>query len=171
MTDDARVVNPDRGDKDLDELRLECDDHGRLTLALGKGAVHKEVRVRRAAPLSDPDRYIVFLDEEGREICVVRDPRRLSQETQAVLRSALDCQYLSSQVLALLSLRIESEVCYFEAETSRGHREFIIPNLQEGVRRLGDRKVLFVDVDGNRFEINDLEMLDRRSLALLKRVL
>lgn len=169
VTDAARKHSGD-GDEQRDNLCLEFDDHGRLTLAIG-GVVHKGVIVRRAAPLSDPDHYIVFLDVKGREICVIRDPRHLSPHTQAVLKSALDHHYLSSQIIALLSLRIESEVCYFNADTSRGRREFIIPNLQEGVRRVGERKLLFVDVDGNRFEVADLEALDRRSLALLKRVL
>src|SRR5918995_4972134 len=103
-----------------DTLTLECDEYGRVALQFADGATHRDVLVRRAAPLSDPEHYIVFLDADGQELCVVRDPRSLSPNDQAIVTFALERHYLRCQVTAVLSLRIEAEVCYFDAETSRG---------------------------------------------------
>ena len=154
----------------LGEVNVLCDQDGEIALRFGDATIYRDVRVRRALPLTDPDHYIVFLDAQGRELCVVRDPRDLSSEGQAILKETLERDYLTSQIGAILSLRTEGEACHINAETSRGRREFVVANLQEGLRRLTDTKLLFLDSDGNKFEIEDVRRLDRRSLALLKKV-
>jgi len=153
-----------------ERLNLLRDDSGRIALQFGDGMIHRDVLVRRTCPLTDPDHYIVFLDAQGRELCVVRDPRRLSSEAQAVVREALEQHYVRSQIKAILSLRTEGEVCYIDAETSMGRRDFVVSNLHEGLRRLTDTRLLFFDIEGNRFEIEDVQRLDRRSVGLLKGV-
>src|SRR5262245_9143495 len=154
----------------LGELDVLCDQDGDIALRFGDGTVYPDVRVRRALPLTDPDHYVVFLDAQGRELCTVRDPHRLSSEAQAAVNDALNRHYLTSLIEAIVSLRTEGEACHIDAQTSRGRHEFVVANLQDGLRRVTDTKLLFLDADGNRFEIKDLRRLDRRSLALLKKV-
>src|SRR5262245_20224719 len=171
---DGRVLRPRDEESEewvVEDLNVLRDDQGRIAIQFGAGVIHRDVRVRRAAPLTDPDHYLVFLDVHGRELCVVRDPHRLTAAALAVVTAALEHEYLSTQLTAIRSLRIEGEVCYVDAETSRGRRDFVVSNLQRGLRRAGDRKLLFIDIDGNRFEIEDYEWLDRRSVALLRKVL
>ena len=168
---DGRVLRQRDDEWALADLNVMRDDQGRIAIQFGAGAIHRDVRVRRAAPLSDPDHYLVFLDAHGRELCVVRDPHRLTAAAQAVVTAALEHEYLSAQLTAIRSLRIEGEVCYVDAETARGRRDFVVSNLQRGLRRVGDRKLLFIDIDGNRYEIEDYERLDRRSVALVRKVL
>jgi uncharacterized protein DUF1854 len=152
-------------------VKLWREEGGGIALQMNDGDIHRDIRVRRAAPLSDPEHYLVFLDNNGRELAMVCDPRSLRPECQEIVASALEHHYLTSQIVKILSIRIEAEVCYFAVETSRGPREFVIPNLQDGLRLVNERKLLFVDVDGNRFEIDDMERLDRRSVALLRNML
>lgn len=171
MNDFLTKGDPTLNRDEAQQLELTVADDGRMMLAVRGGAMRRHVHVRRAAPLSDPDCYIVFVDDNGREICLVREPRDLSHETRAVVRAALDRQYLTAKITAVLSVRIESEVSYLEVETSRGRRHFAIQHLDARVRRLKDRRLLLVDIDGNWYEIDDPNSLDRRSLALLKRLL
>jgi hypothetical protein len=46
-----------------------------------------------------------------------------------------------------------------------------VQNVSENAQWLGDYRLLLVDVDGNRFEIPDLQALDRRSLGFVELVL
>ena len=56
-------------------------------------------------------------------------------------------------------------------KTNRGQREFVVQNVAENVQWLGARRLLIVDEDGNRFEIPDLDLLDKRSLGYIQQVL
>jgi hypothetical protein len=129
------------------------------------------VQAVRAAPLSDPDRYISLLDGNGEEICLVRDPAELDEVSRQILREELNRRYMTAIVERIHSLQNELGVSYFDVQTNRGRREFVLQNIQEDIRQLGERRILLLDVDGNRFEIPDLDALDKRSVKLLKLVL
>ena len=128
---------------------------------------HSHIVAVRASPLTYPDHYICFLDANGREICMVEDPSDLDTASQQVLREELARRYLTSGILRVRSVRREAGVCYFDADTSRGNREFVVQQTPETVRWLGDHRLLLMDVDGNRFEAHDIRALDRKSAAKL----
>jgi energy-coupling factor transporter ATP-binding protein EcfA2 len=130
-----------------------------------------KVQVVRAAPLSAPDRYISLLDGSGEEICLVRDPAELDEVSRQIIREELNRRYMTATVERIHSVQNELGVSYFDVQTNRGRREFVVQNIQEDIRQLGERRILLLDVDGNRFEIPDLNALDKRSARLLKLVL
>ena len=78
---------------------------------------------------------------------------------------------MTAMVQRIYSVQNELSVSYFDVQTNRGRREFVIQNIHESTRWLGERRLLLLDVDGNRFEIRDLDTLDKRSVRLLKVVL
>jgi hypothetical protein len=132
---------------------------------------HCNITVVRAAPLSDPDHYICFLDAHGREISMLEDPSALDAGSLRILREELDRHYLTSEICSLRAARREAGACYFDAETSRGRREFVVQESPETIRWLGDQHLLLIDVDGNRFDATDIRTLDRKSARLLMAVL
>jgi len=129
---------------------------------------YRKVQVVRAAPLSDPDHYISFLDENGDEICMVRDPADLDPASRQVVREELSRRYMTAAVQRVYSVRNELGASYFDVQTDRGRREFVVQNAEDSARWLGERRLLLVDADGNRFEIPDLDALDKRSVKLLE---
>jgi hypothetical protein len=131
-----------------------------------RGQHYSHIVAVRASPLTYPDHYICFLDANGREICMVDDPSELDTASQQVLREELERRYLTSTILRVRSARREG-VCYFDADTSRGRRDFVVQQTPETVHWLGDHRLLLVDVDGNRFEAHDIRALDRKSAKLL----
>jgi ABC-type multidrug transport system ATPase subunit len=153
---------------DPKQVRLVREQGWRLRLTIGEGRSYERVQVVRAAPLSDPDHFVCFLDEHGEEICLVPDPADLDETTRRVVREELDRRYLTAVVRSILSVRNELGASYFDVQTDRGRREFVVQNIHEAARRVGERRLLLVDVDGNRFEIPDLAALDKRSAKLLE---
>jgi ATP-binding cassette subfamily B protein len=152
---------------DPKQIRLVREQEGTLRLMIGESRFYQKVRSARVAPLSDPDHYISFLDEHGEEICMVQDPADLDEDTRRVLREELDRRYMTSIVQRIYSVQNELNISYFDVQTNRGRREFVIQNMHESTRWLGERRLLLLDVDGNRFEIRDLDTLDKRSAKLI----
>ena len=67
-------------------------------------------------------------------------------------------------------MRNEYGTSYWDVQTDRGPREFVVQNVSENAQWLGDHRLLITDVDGNRFEIPHLDELDKKSLAAVEQV-
>ena len=130
-----------------------------------------KIRIVCAAPLSQPSRYICFLDEKNEIICTVEDPRVLDTESQRIVKEELNQRYMTAIIEQVYSLRKEFGVSYWDVQTNRGGREFVVRNVSENAQWISERRLLLVDVDGNRFEIPDLDALNKKSLGLIEMVL
>ena len=56
-------------------------------------------------------------------------------------------------------------------DLTAGSEDFHLQNVAENARWLGARRLLIIDVDGNRFELPQLDSLDKKSLRLVEQVL
>jgi hypothetical protein len=152
-------------------IRLFREPEWRLRLTIKDDRSYTLVKAVRAAPLSHPDLYISLLDLKNEEICMIEDPQTLPQEMRDILRQELDRRYLTAVIDRILSLRNDFGTSYWEVDTSRGRREFVVQSVAENAQWLGDSRLLLIDVDGNRFEIPDLDGLDKKSTGLINQVL
>jgi hypothetical protein len=163
------VTHPEK--VDVSRLRLFREPAWVLRLTIEEDRSYLKVKVVRAAPLSHPDRYISFLDAKDEEICMVDDLKELDAQTRGMVAEELDRRYLTAVVGSIYSMRNEFGTSYWDVATSRGRREFVVQNVAENAQWLGPRRLLLVDVDGNRFEFPDLDLLDKRSLGFVDEVL
>jgi hypothetical protein len=155
----------------VDAIRLFREPAWRLRLTIDEDRSYTSVKIVRAAPLSQPHRYISFLDAKDEEICMVEDLAALSADVQAIVDEELQRRYLTSIIEDVRSVRNEFGTSYWDVLTNRGAREFVVQNVAENAQWLGDYRLLLVDVDGNRFEIPDMQGLNKRSLGLVEQVL
>ena len=160
-----------RGYMDSQALSLRRDKNGALVLTLDGRDPVSNIRVVRAAPLSHPSRYITFLDEKGRELCTVDRLDDLTPPTRRLVEEELASYYLGSTIQCINELESEFGIAYWDVETSRGRRDFVVKDVQSSITWLSPTRLLIVDVDGNRFEIPDLRALDQRSQELLEMTL
>jgi hypothetical protein len=124
-----------------------------------------------AAPLSHPDHYITFLDEKGQELYTVDRLDDLSPSMRQLVEEELDRYYLGSTIQRITELESEFGIAYWDVETPRGQRDFVVKDMQSSITWLGPTRLLIMDVDGNRFEIPDSRDLDPRSQNLLEMTL
>ncbi len=156
---------------DARDIRLFREPAWTLRLTIEGDRSYIKIKVVRAAPLSQPDNYISFLDGKDEEICMVDDLGELGEETRAIIVEELDRRYLTSTIQEVRSVRNEFGTSYWDVLTDRGEREFVVQNVAENAQWLGDHRLLLVDVDGNRFEIPNLGALDKKSLGFVEQVL
>ena len=139
-------------------LRLTLDDHSVVT-----------VKPAWASPLSPPGRDLALLDGKGKEVLMVSVPEKeFSSENWAVVEQELKRRYLNSLVHRVLDVKTEFGATYWHVVTDRGEKDFVTQSLQENAQWLGPGHLLLIDVDGNRFEITDVEGLDSRSRELVR---
>jgi hypothetical protein len=152
-------------------LTLGRNGDGTMMLSVDGGEPVRNVRVVRAAPLSHPTRYITFLDVKGRELCTVDRLEDLSPPQQQLVEEELAKYYLGNTIQRIHELESEFGIAYWDVETPRGRRDFVVQDVQSSITWLSPTRVLIVDVDGNRFEIADLRALDARSQSLVEMTL
>ena len=151
--------------------RIEKGGDGKLRFRPGDGAAPADdVRLHLAWPLRWRDRHLVVLDHEGREIRMFDSLADLDPTCHDLVRGELAERYFTTRILGVLSVRPEHVVSYWEVDTDRGRREFVIEESEHNPRRVGDASWLFEDVSGNRFLIEDVREVDARSRRLLSRL-
>ncbi len=153
------------------DVRLFYQPAGMARLTVANDRSYTKVKLGVAAPLSRPGQYISLMDGKGEEIVLLPDLEALDPASRRVAEEELERRYLTSQVRRLVSLKSEFGVTYWEAETDRGIRDFVVRDLQENCVWLSETHILLIDVDGSRFEIPDRRLLDERSRELLDAIL
>ena len=149
-------------------LRLAVDSHGRLSLTTPSGEIVVDVVPVRCFPLGEPDRWISFLDAQGRERWLLEDPSTLDGETRALLTSELARREFIPRILRIRDIRPRSDPSTWEVDTDRGAATFVLPG-DDSVRRLGPDAALVTDASGGRWHLSDISELDARSRLLLRR--
>lgn len=152
-------------------IRLFKNPEWILRMTIEGDRSYTRVKVVRAAPLTQPDRYFCILDIKDEAICMIEDLTQLEESSHPFVFEELDRRYLTAEIQNIVSLQNEYGVSYWEVETDRGRREFVAKSVSENAQWISDTRLMIFDVDGNRFEVPDIEKLDKRSQGLLESVL
>ncbi|TMK60597.1 MAG: DUF1854 domain-containing protein [Actinobacteria bacterium] len=157
-------------------VRVFRDARSLIAVALPDGSTFTDVRIVRARPLRDPEGRLSFVGSSREEIVAVDNLTQLDDASLRVVNEELHRRYLTSIVSRILSFRSKSGVSCLCVETGRGRRDLVIEDLAGSSRLLparngGGPRLVLEDADGNRFEIPDIDALDRRSSRLLQQAL
>jgi Domain of unknown function (DUF1854) len=153
------------------DLKLFYHPKERLRLTMGEEKSYLTVKPVWASPLSRPNAYLALLDGKGEEIVMIPDPSELPPESAEAVQRELRQRDLTATVAAIRHVKQEYGATYWTVGTDRGEREFVTQNLQENALWFSDSHLLLLDVDGNRFEIPDINTLDPRSRAYIGEIL
>ncbi|RYG68535.1 DUF1854 domain-containing protein [bacterium] len=125
-----------------------------------------------AAPLSRPGQYLSILDPKGEDIVMIENPQQqLSAASWQAIQAEIRRRDLTSRVSRLISAREDNGAVYFSVATDRGDRDFVCNNMSTNAIWFGENRLLLLDTEGNRFEIEDLVALDARSQSLIEGIL
>jgi len=170
---DYKEQNEDSGDLEyLNPSKLDFALRGDvLRLTVEDDRSYLKVRPVRAFPLTEPDEYIGLLDSiSGREIGMLRSLRDLDCADRQMVQAALVKGYFVPKIGKILEAKKEFGTVYWEVETDRGVRQFVMRNIRDSIHEIEPGRYLIVDIDGNRFEIPQLENLNSRSQNLWDKI-
>jgi len=154
----------------LDAKKLRFLKHGvtlRLTVEADRSYV--KVGILRAFPLSDPTRFLSVRDESNKEVGLIVDPAELSLQNRKLVEEDLERRYLVPAVQRIVAAKERFGTVDWTMETDRGLCRFTTRNLRENIQRPAPGRIILNDVDGNRYDIRNVDGLSRESQELLFR--
>lgn len=127
-----------------------------------------EVRLLRLFPLTEPEAWLSVQDTEGKEIGILESLHGLAPESLAVVREALGRRYLIPQITRILGSARRFDLVEWTVETDRGAATIVLRHPQENVKHPLPRRLTITDVEGNRYDIPDVDLLDPASRRRLE---
>ena len=157
-TQDVKFLSPK-------EVRIWRDRWGRLVAEV-EGKEYTEIGITLAFPFTRADNFLVLRDAQEGELGIIKDYRRLDRTSRDILDEELPKIYFIPKITRINSLKGErGGLLLFDVKTEKGPRTFEVRS-REHMRVLPGRRVILQDVDANRYEIEDLNKLDRHSQSL-----
>ncbi|RLI06303.1 hypothetical protein DRO22_01425 [Candidatus Bathyarchaeota archaeon] len=152
------------------KIRICRDESGRLKLIFDNDEKVLIKRVVRAFPLTMPWRYVILIDENDREVGLLRDLGDLDETSMKVLKDELERVYFIPKIKKIHRIKEEFGVLIWETETDKGPRRFEVTSRRD-VKKMGKRRIIVRDADGNLYDIPDYADLDQKSIILLESVI
>ena len=141
--------------------------NGFLTLTFdkdGEKVEYNRVFLHRDFPFEKLWEYISVLDADSKEIGIIINIADFNEETSALLRTELERKYYCPEVKTIESLKERYGFSYWTVVTAEDRKvSFTMQDTFRNIIRVGQDKCLLLDVDGNRFIIESIAALDRKS--------
>ena len=107
--------------------------------------------------------FISVLDEHQQEIGIIRRVQDFEGEANELLVGELNRRYYSPVIESILHVKERYGFSYWKVRTQEGEVSFTLQDTFRSIIRAEENRVILMDVDGNRFQIPNVEALDRKS--------
>ncbi len=130
----------------------------------GEEKTYDRVFLHRAFPHDMLWEYISVIEEESREVGIIYNIEDFDADTVKILKTELERKYYSPTIVKINSLKERYGFSYWKVETE-DKREISITmkDTYGNIIHTSDDAITLVDVDGNRFHIDSISNLDRKS--------
>jgi hypothetical protein len=149
------------------EVRLTENDKIFVDAEFYSGEKFYELELHRMFPITGLTKYIALMDSEGNEIAVIRDINDLMPESREVVENCLREYYMIPRITKFIKMSERFKIWMWTAETDKGVCTFEIRNHLTAIKPLYDGRVLIKDANDNRYEIPDVNLLDKHSKKLI----
>jgi hypothetical protein len=156
---------PDIHFLNIESTRFERAPDSTLRVEIDGDRCGIRVQVLRAFPLKFPEQFIVLRDGDNKELGLVEDLKKVPQPAQSWLRDELFKRYFLPQVEAIHDITERFGTSVWDLETDRGRRTVTTSGMNEAVFEVEANRFIITDVEGNRYEIKDLSVLDSNTRA------
>jgi len=153
------LITPDR-------VRLWEDEFHVLHVSVDNVAFH-DVTPRRVFPLSGKASFVSFIGEGDKEVALLSHPNRLDKESRACLEKALGRMYYTPKIIRVDEISEAMGVGQWKVLTDHGYAVFEVAERNRHIRIFPNGRYVISDVDGNRFEIENVNELDARSRSVV----
>lgn len=146
---------------------IRLTDVFNVSLTLGDGTEYTEVELRRLFPVSDRDHYISLIDKDERQIAMIRSYDDITPESAAAVKACFNDYYLIPKIKKIYECSDATGALVMKVDTDHGRAEFRIRNRHSDMKIYPEDRVIIRDSSDNRYEIESLASLDRKSWILI----
>ena len=143
---------------------------GILSLSLEKNGEKTEydrVFLHRAFPYDEPFSYISVLDRDNKEIGIIEKISDFDEATQDILRAELEKKYFIPQIVKIHSIKERFGFSYWKISSDAGELEITFRDTYRSIVRLSQTHIFLTDSNANRYEIKDVDALDKKSRRII----
>lgn len=162
-TFDITLLNPD-------QTIFMRSSGGMLTMA-HKGTSYSEVHLYRAFPLSKWSEYISVRTPKGDEIGILAELAALDEASRGEVERELLHSYMVPEVTGIDKIKENPGMWVWHVQTTMGPAYISMPNLHEHVQTIAPGRLLLSNQDGDRWEIPDLQALDKHSQKQMSNIM
>lgn len=145
-----------------------------LKNADGEAEAFERIVPVRAFPITDPEAYISIREPDtreggkGAEIGMIAKLADFDKATSELILEELDRRYFTPVIEKIYNVKEKFGYLYFDVLTSSGKVSFVMNNPSSNIRMLEDKRSLIYDIDGNCFEIPEIEKMDKASFKKIE---
>ena len=145
-----------------------------LIYADGKTEYFERIVPVRAFPITDPYAFISIREPDtreggkGAEIGMISKLADFGEDTERLIMEELDRRYFTPVIEKIYNVKEKFGYLYFDVLTSSGKVSFVMNNPSSNIRVLEDKRSLIYDIDGNCFEIPEVEKMDKASFKKIE---
>ncbi|MBQ3014845.1 MAG: DUF1854 domain-containing protein [Clostridia bacterium] len=107
--------------------------------------------------------FISVMNEEQAEVGIIKSVSLFEGVGEELLRTELRRRYYAPVIDKILGVKERYGFSYWRVHTAEGNVSFTLHDTYRSIIRASHNRVVLLDVNGNRFEIPDVEALDRKS--------
>lgn len=152
---------------DGNSVRFSPFSFCQVTAIMYSGEKIEALEPRRLFPLSGPDEYISLLSEDGSEKMIIRSISSLDGDSAEAVRGCLGEYYRIPQITSFDGCTDKFGVLKFTVNTNFGEASFSVKNRHSDIKLLCGKRILIKDSSDNRYEVPDMNTLDKRSQKLI----
>lgn len=132
-------------------------------LYIRQGEEEQRAFLCRQFPFELQWEFISVMNAEEQEIGIIRNLELFDEENCALLKEELRRRYYSPVIDKIYSLKERYGFSYWRVHTTEGDMSFTLRDTFRSIIRAGNDRVVIMDVNGNRFEIPDVNDIDKKS--------
>lgn len=132
------------------------------------------VSVIRMFPFRFEEKYLSVKIEnfsrkdKNSEIGIIEDLSSFPQHEQEIIRKELERRYFMPEILNVKTVKEEFGHTLWNVETSAGEREFTVTDMGSNLLRPDGKRIILIDVYGNRYLIKDVSRLNDKALKIIE---
>ncbi len=155
------LLNPDNVQIYLSEKQRVCVDF------LKQNTTLHNVNMSLMFPLTMKRRFLRLYDQDKKEIGIISDIDQLDAASIKTVEHELNRVYFLPQITKINHIEERFGTRTWDVETEKGQHTFDVRG-RENVRYVSQGHLVVKDVDGNRYEVVNVQTLDYQSKQMLE---
>ena len=152
----------------LDIVEFDSTPNGFVVAKFKGQDKFERVYLSRIFPHDLTDEYISVVDSEMTELGIIKKLSDFDEKTSDILRRELERKYFSAKILKILAMEERFGNSTWTVETPQGIRVMNLNDTFKSIIRIGEDRAIVIDEDANRYEIESLSALDKRSFRKIE---
>lgn len=147
--------------KKNDQLYLKFDDQDEEIPA----------RILLVAPLSDGKNILsIFHQQKKQELVLIKSLKSIDPEARKIITEEINQRYFFPKITKINDISIHLECYYWDVVTDKGEKKFMLRSPAVNIRWIHEQRIILCDSDGIKYDLCDMEKMDKESQELLKRI-